>query len=216
MFIKKLSHLHKTHQNRTGQSFAVLGYPRSGTTMLSEIVAMVTDYYFDRDNIFPSSSKVVLHTHWSPAKFTPAHSVYIMRNPVDVCLSVVEYSKVRGFPLPASAALSAPKICRIPWLDHVQKARSAGHHIVNYDKLTADDAHEITGLAAHLNVPPDWVQRASDLLDAKHTGQPHESDLKFKQEKAARTADSITQLRQDLETATAHEQALYSEITSRA
>lgn len=216
MSIKKLSHLHKARRNKTGRSFAVIGYPRSGTSMLSEIVAMVTDYYFDRDNLFPSSSKVVLHTHWNPANFAAAHSVYIMRNPLDVGISVVEFSKVLGFPVSTNAALCDPKICRMPWLEHVQSARGVGHHIVNYDMLTAGETDEITRLAEHLNVPADWVQRASDLLSAKHAGQPHESDLRFKQEKANRTEESIRKLRQDLEAATTGEQALYEEIASRA
>ena len=181
--------------------------------MLSEIIAMVSDYYFDRDNIFPSSSKVVLHTHWSPKRFKPEHSVYIMRDPINVCLSVMEYSKVRGFPLQSETALSAPKICRSSWLNHVKAAQSQGHHIVQYEPFIAGDRDEIARLATHLNVPADWVRKASELLNANHSGQPHESDTKFQQEKSTRTTEFVTQMRTKLEADIAQELTLYAEIT---
>ena len=168
MLIKKFSHFHKTWKNRHGTAFSVLGYPRSGTTMMSEIVAMVTDYYFDRDNVYPSSSKVVLHTHWNPAWYAPERSVYMIRNPLDVCLSMLEYAAVQSWMLPEDLALKSRKISKLPWLEHCGRAKTVGHLIVDYDRFVAHDANETERLAKHLGVPKSWIDQAMTPLGEKH------------------------------------------------
>lgn len=214
MSIKKLSHLHKAWKHRRGSCYAVLGYPRSGTTMLSEVVAMVTDYYFDRDNIFPSSSKVVLHTHWNPERFLPERAVCIVRRPLDVALSVLDYAELRGFPIGAPEALSARRICRIRWLDHVRAAQRAGHHIVDYDRFVQGDPGETERLAAHLDVPPGWIAKAMELLGAKHAQQPHASDAISAERKAARDPARLQALTEALVPAIRAETDLYRQIGS--
>ncbi|MBL3566599.1 sulfotransferase domain-containing protein [Rhodovulum sulfidophilum] len=215
MLLKKLNHFHRTWKVRRGKSFAVLGYPRSGTTMLSEIVASVTDYYFDRDNVFPSSSKVVLHTHWKPSWFPRNSSVYIVRDPIDVSLSVIEYAAVHGWHLAEGGALNARKISKLPWRDHVSDARKASHHIVIYERLVAGDEGETTRLAEHIGVPADWISMAMALLGAKHANQPHESDVTFRQKKAERRSAGTEELKAQLMIDFAAEVAAYQDLLSR-
>ncbi len=215
MFMKKFSHLLKTRKARNGTAFAVLGYPRSGTTMMSEIVGMVTDYYFDRDNIFPSSSKVVLHTHWNPVLYAPENSLYIIRNPVDVHLSLVEYANAQDWSAPGESALKSRKFSKMSWLEHCSRAREAGHHVVDYDRIVRGDPDETERLAAHLSLPADWITQAMALLGARHAYKPHASDVKFRHEKQKRNSDKTAELRRYLETAIADEIALYRAVLSK-
>jgi|GEM_PF-2698978 len=215
MFIKKFSHLHKLSKHRRGSCFAVLGYPRSGTTMLSEVVAMVTDYYFDRDNIFPSSSRVVLHSHWDPARFLPERAVYIVRDPVDVALSVLDYGTVRGLDVASVDALRAPAICKLTWRKHVEAAHRAGHHIAPYGGLASARDEAVEGLAEHLRVPAPWVSDALALLHAKHANQPHLSDTAFKARKEAHDPAALAERRAALATQFADEIALYERIQTQ-
>lgn len=214
MFMKKFSHLHKTWKNRRGTAFAVLGYPRSGTTMLSEIVGMVTDYYFDRDNIYPSSSKVVLHTHWNPAWYEPERSVYIVRNPIDVYLSLVEYAAAQNWVVPGGNAVKSPKFSKFSWLEHCSRARATGHLMVDYDHFVRGERDEIERLATHLSVPADWIMQAMALLGVRHANKPHTSDVKFRQEKDKRSPEKVVALRQRLETEIKDEIALYEAVQS--
>ena len=163
--------------------------------MLSEIVASVTDYYFDRDNIFPSSSKVVLHTHWNPSWYPRDHSVYIVRDPIDVSLSVFEYADVRGWHFDKASGLNSRKICKMPWRDHLARARQTSHHIVIYDRLVAGDECETARLAEHLGVSAEWVSMAINLLGAKHANQPHEGDVAFRAKKATRQARNVEDMK---------------------
>ena len=209
MFIKKLNHLHRTLKVRQNSAFAVLGYPRSGTTMMSEIIGMVSDYYFDRDNVFPSSSKVVLHTHWNPEWYPPGSSVYIMRNPIDVHLSLVDYADGNGWSRPKYDALKSKKYCGRSWYSHCYKAKLAGHLIINYDKFVSGDFNEFEKLAKHLGVPSAWIISAQHFLNDINSHQPHETDKVFRENKRNRDQTKIMYLRQVLKTTLAAEIEFY-------
>lgn len=212
MPMKKLSHVHKTLKQRQGSAFAVLGYPRSGTTMLSEVVGMVTDYYFDRDNAFPSSSRVVLHTHWNPAWYVPARAVCILRDPIDVHLSLRDYAGAQGWTPPADDALRSRRFAPLGWADHARRAQAAGHLVIDYGALVAGDAGQAARLGEHLGVPADWIDRAMALLSAKHAAQPHASDDAFRAAKTRRHPDEVASLRARLDEVLAEERALHREL----
>lgn len=212
MFIKKLSHIHKVKKHREGSCFAVLGYPRSGTTMLSEIVSMVSDYYFDRDNIFPSSSRVVLHTHWDPERFLQERSICIIRNPKDVALSVFEYAQVRGLAIEPEEALSSTKICKLTWLQHTQKARAANHHLIAYDALVTCQTPALERMSDHLGIEAEWIFDAVALLGKKHQNKPHSTDIKFKAKKEESRHQSRERLKAFLEQEKRPELDLYQDV----
>lgn len=179
MRIKSFSHYTKLLAQRRGRAFAVLGYPRSGTTMLSELVGMVTSYYFDRNNTLPVTGLVVLHSHWAPARFRPSHAVYIVRDPVAVARSVINFHAAGGWGEVTGNPLAVPLISRIPWADHVTAAIERGIHIVDYDRLMAREPATLDRLAERLGARSAWLASSLDILSDKHRVAPHETDARI-------------------------------------
>ena len=64
----------------------VCGYPKSGTTWISRMVADCLDLPFPREYALPLAFRCVLHHHWSPrAPFE--HALYVVRDGRDVMTS---------------------------------------------------------------------------------------------------------------------------------
>jgi len=147
--------------------------------MLSELVAMTTSYYFDRNNMFPATGRMVLHTHWDPRKFNPELSLYIVRNPVSVAASVLNFYHVNGWAKPSGNPLADPKICRMDWSEHVTSAMARGIPLVDYDRLMVRDTATVAALAEHLSARPHWIESALTLLSEMHQHAPHQTDAKF-------------------------------------
>lgn len=179
--------------------------------MLSEIVSMVTDYYFDRDNIFPSSSRVVLHSHWDPRTFPKEQAVYIMRDPLEVAMSVYDYARGNGWEIADKDLLRTRKIASLSWHDHLAAAQALGHHIVDYGRLVGLDGPTLDRLGAHLGVPADWIAQAMKLLSAKHFQSPHASDTPFKTLKDARSSYDTVALQVTLSSLLADEKRFYEQ-----
>lgn len=181
MRLKILSHRKKLKMHTAGEVFAVGGYPRSGTSMLSQLTSYLTDYYFDRNNVFPTSAGSILHTHWDPAILRKDKTLYIVRDPIGCYTSCYSYYIGRGWGQPSGNLLRERKLCKINWIEHVERANESGLHMVDYNKLLDLDPYTLERLANHVEAKPEWVKTVLELMADKHASKPHRTDVKFRQ-----------------------------------
>lgn len=213
MFIKTLSHLHKKQKHKNKTCFVVSGYPRSGTTMLSSLVGFLSEFYFDRDNIFPSTGKTILHTHWDPARFENENYLYIYRNPLDVHISALNYFDGNGWAAPTNEQyLKSKKLCRHSWTDHVTAAASSNKAMVNYDGLIDRRPEALDLVASTLCVTRELVNDCLTVSNELHTNNTHSSDLTFKRMKAKFTESVSQEALEKMQLATRDESALYKRL----
>mgnify|MGYP001310485555 CR=1 FL=1 len=164
-YIKFANHLCRL---RSGNTFFTLGYPRSGTTMLSELISMLTFYNFDRNNVFYNSAPRILHTHWL-REVDHQRSIYIIRNPREVALSVRRFADVRGLSVNIGEDLQSKTICSASWINHVDYFRLRGYLLVDYTCLLNDDAYTVGLIASHLNVPESFVLECLRVMRSRHS-----------------------------------------------
>lgn len=77
----------------TGESlntWLAVGYPKSGTVWLSQLMSHVLDLPFVRNPRLPVAMPGVLHGHWGPKRGVP-RTVYIVRDGRDVMVSFYHY-----------------------------------------------------------------------------------------------------------------------------
>jgi len=178
--------------HNAGEVFAVGGYPRSGTSMLSQLTSYLTDYYFDRNNVFPTSAGSILHTHWDPMILKKDKTLYIVRDPIGCYTSCYSYYIGRGWGQPSGNLLREKKLCKISWMDHIKRAKEAGLHMVDYNRLLNLDPKTLEALAGHVGAKPEWVKASLELMADKHESKPHKTDVKFRQVKESLQGEGST------------------------
>lgn len=163
--IKFISHKQKW---QSSNSFYALGYPRSGTTMLSHLINYSTDYSFDKDNIFPISSKRILHTHWLKPNLPSDRHIYIIRNPFDVSKSIFEYCRKKNINYDINSLLNNKNLVKYSWKEHVEFALKNKMNVVFYDDLVNLDSNAIHYISRKLGVSYDVVLSSLTLLKQRH------------------------------------------------
>ena len=147
MFIKNISHLYKRKRFNNGYALVVGGYPRSGTTLLSEIIGRLTHYHFDRNNIFPNSGLFTWHTHWSPERLCGDKSIFIIRDPLEVAESLYYYSRYYGLQVQVPDLLTSSKLCRLGWISYYKSIIRNNGRLITYQDLISNDSKAIKNIS---------------------------------------------------------------------
>ena len=164
MFIKNISHLYKRKRFNNGYALVVGGYPRSGTTLLSEIIGRLTHYHFDRNNIFPNSGLFTWHTHWSPERLCGDKSIFIIRDPLEVAESLYYYSRYYGLQVQVPDLLTSSKLCRLGWISYYKSIIRNNGRLITYQDLISNDSKAIKNISEFCHVSDDHVGCALDIV----------------------------------------------------
>ena len=180
---KKCNHGLRLIAHRKGGAFVVCGFPRSGTTLLSEIVSLTSEYCFDRNNSFPTTTPVVWHTHWRPSLFDPKLSLCIIRNPIDVASSFENYSTHYKLNVKPVEVLRRASSLAPGWLGYYQAALECGISVVRYENLVNRSCSTINVIASKLAISEELVRSAIDHSAMKHRYSTHHIDKALDQHK---------------------------------
>lgn len=175
--IKRASHVFRLLQHQKGKAFVVCGYPRSGTTFLSEVVSYSSKYYFDRNNKFPQSIPSVWHTHWSPNFFSNNQSVSIIRNPIDVAISLENYCYHYNIRIKPQDLLEKVPSSPTSWINYYKKCLNRGISIISYEKIINGNDLAVKHLADLINSKSEIIDKSIELINLKHKTNMHKTDL---------------------------------------
>ncbi|WP_457941346.1 sulfotransferase domain-containing protein [Mesorhizobium sp. 10J20-29] len=162
---------------RRGTCFVVCGYPKSGTTWVTQLIGQVSGLTYHQNNVRFRTCGVVLHTH-STLFEGRARVLYVVRDPRETICSAARAMRAAG----RSDVFSSNgriddefvrfAITRLPGArhslrNHLQRCITAGWYYVRFEDLKADTTGCVSRIVDHygFGATEDSIRSAVERFD---------------------------------------------------
>lgn len=145
-------------ESRRDRSFVVSGFPKSGTTWVTQLVAGALGLMYERGNVRLRREGVVLHTH-GLAFAGQARLIYVVRDPREIVCSAyrAQHGNImsRGSRIDVDFALNVLRSfpgSRSSWKEHILRAINQSWCVIRFEDLKSHGAVELVRCLSSLDI----------------------------------------------------------------